>query len=188
MPEAASISVDPRVRRTRQLLQHALENLLETKNFDKISVQDIADAATVNRATFYDHYPDKFALLECLVAAQFHRLLAERKVCFDGSCASALRAIILGVCDYLAGRPGQSEPHMESAIIAVVRRTILDGLQQQPTGGISPEMVATTGSWAIYGAVKEWLRTPNRCSSEEIVDTVIILVTPIFGMVAHSEN
>ena len=63
-----SDAVDPRIRRTRELLDQALENLLKTKEFDRISVQEIADAATVNRATFYDHYTDKFALLECLVA------------------------------------------------------------------------------------------------------------------------
>jgi AcrR family transcriptional regulator len=43
---------DPRIRRTRQLLQGALLQLLGSKSFDDISVQDITDAATVNRATF----------------------------------------------------------------------------------------------------------------------------------------
>jgi hypothetical protein len=38
--------LDPRIRRTRQLLQQALEKLLETKELDRISVQDIAAAAT----------------------------------------------------------------------------------------------------------------------------------------------
>ena len=56
--------MDPRIRRTRQMLQDALKRLLEEKQFDKISVQDITVLATLNRATFYAHYPDKFALLE----------------------------------------------------------------------------------------------------------------------------
>ena len=68
--EAAQNAADLRIRRTRQLLQEALEKLMETKDFDKISVQDIADAATVNRVTFYDHYTGKFALLECVVAPE----------------------------------------------------------------------------------------------------------------------
>src|SRR5882724_11627770 len=94
-------ALDPRIRRTRQLLQQALEKLLKTKELDNISVQDIADAATLNRATFYDHYPDKFALLGCVVAGRFHALLAERNVQFDGTCDSALNAIVLAVCEYL---------------------------------------------------------------------------------------
>ena len=55
---------DPRIRRTRQALQGALRGLMKSKGFDEVSVQDIADAATVNRATFYDHYTDKFSLLD----------------------------------------------------------------------------------------------------------------------------
>src|SRR6202041_3299231 len=92
---------DPRIRRTRQLLQGALQTLMQTKSFDEISVQDITEAATVNRATFYDHYTDKFALLEAMVAGGFHRLLEERSVGYDGTCPSAASAIILAACDYL---------------------------------------------------------------------------------------
>jgi AcrR family transcriptional regulator len=177
------------------MLQQALVKLLESKEFEKISVQDIAEAATVNRATFYDHYPDKFALLECTVGSRFHELLDERGVQFDGSCSSALNAIVLGVCDYLAGTPGmdcerhrQMEPHLESAVIAVVRRMILDGLKQHPSESpVSPEMIATTVSWAIYGAAQEWVRTPNRPRSEEIVETVVSLVSPILAS-SHAES
>jgi AcrR family transcriptional regulator len=47
--------MDPRVRRTRKLLQDALRSLLFERRFSRISVQDIAERATVNRATFYAH-------------------------------------------------------------------------------------------------------------------------------------
>jgi AcrR family transcriptional regulator len=184
--------VDPRIRRTRLLLQQALEKLLETKEFENISVQDIAEEATVNRATFYDHYPDKFALLECMVARQFFGLLGKRGVTFDGTCPSAIRGIVQGVCDYVAGVPGtdrqrQLEPHLEAAVVAVVQHMILDGLKQHPPqreGGL--EIIAATASWAIYGAAKEWAKMPERVPSEEIADTIMTLVLPIFG-VEYSE-
>lgn len=191
MIETKDEIVDPRIRRTRLLLQQSLAKLLETKVFEKISVQDITDAATVNRATFYDHYPDKFALLECMAASRFHELLAGRGVKFDGTCSSAWKGMVLGVCDYLAGTPGmdcerhrQMDPHVESAVVAVVRQMLLDGLKLHPSqSAVSPEMIATTASWAIYGGAKEWLRTPNRCPSEEVADTVVKLVSPIFNAV-----
>ena len=77
--------LDPRIRRTRGLLQDALKRLLEEKEFDKITIQDISEAATLNRATFYAHYPDKFALLEELIRLSFLELLERRNVSFDGS-------------------------------------------------------------------------------------------------------
>src|SRR6266566_1535604 len=115
---------DPRMKRTRQLLQAALQRLLQEKTFDEILVQDIAEAATVNRATFYDHYTDKFALFDAMIASDFHRFLEERNIRFVGPCSSALAAIILAVCDYLkqshanrncAGQ-GSFTPLMDAAI------------------------------------------------------------------------
>jgi AcrR family transcriptional regulator len=195
MDAASCEQVDPRVRRTRQLLQQALDKLLQTKDFESISVQDIAETATVNRATFYDHFADKFALLEYSVAASFYGLIAERKVKFDSSCSSSLEAIILGVCNYLDSLPRaecerrkQMEPYLESAVIGVVRRTILKGMKKHHSGGAaSPEMIASTLSWAIYGAAREWLHTRNHCSAEEVVPTIRTMIEPIVATVLPAE-
>jgi AcrR family transcriptional regulator len=74
--------LDPRVRRTRALLQDALRSLLREKRFANISVAEIAERATVNRNTFYAHYQDKFELLESILRAdllaQLHRRFSER--------------------------------------------------------------------------------------------------------------
>ena len=126
------VGLDPRIKRTRQLLQDALQKLLSEKDFDRISVQDIAETATLNRATFYDHYSDKFALLECLVAARFRDLLQRRHIQFDG-CKGAVKAMAIGVCSYLSEMPFASQRHsgqpLETAIVAVVRGMILEGLK-----------------------------------------------------------
>jgi AcrR family transcriptional regulator len=189
MAENTCKAVDPRIRRTRQLLQEALAGLLEGRDFEELSVQDIAEAATVNRATFYDHYADKFALLECMVASRFHELLAERGVKFDGTCFFALKAITLGVCDFLAGTLGtpcgrqrRIEPHLELAVISVVRSMILDGLKKHASAnGASPEMIAATVSWAIYGGAKEWVQSADRGGSEVAAEMVMRLVFRILS-------
>ena len=179
--------VDPRIRRTRKMLHYALERLLESKSFEKISVGEIAEEATLNRATFYDHYPDKFSLLEGLVSSRFQELLNKRGVIFDGHCPTALMGITLAMCDYLAGLPGfecperrQSEKHFESALVAVVRRMILSGFARTPPRtALSPELIAATISGAIYGGVNEWVRTPGRPEAEEVVRSIFTLVHPM---------
>ena len=45
---------------------NAFLSLLDSKAFEKITVSDIIDAAMVNRSTFYQHFPDKYAILERL--------------------------------------------------------------------------------------------------------------------------
>ncbi|GIM45770.1 TetR family transcriptional regulator [Collibacillus ludicampi] len=56
--------LDPRVKRTHQLLREALIALMCEKGYDAITVQDIAQRATLNRATFYLHFRDKEDLLQ----------------------------------------------------------------------------------------------------------------------------
>jgi AcrR family transcriptional regulator len=183
---------DPRIRRTRQLLQSALMQLLGSKSFDDISVQDITDAATVNRATFYDHYTDKFALLEALISGGFHQMLEERSVQYDGTCPSAAAAIILAACDYLAtvraaqggcvNRRSNVEALEDAAMIAAIRRVLAHGMGKYTS---IPEerraMQSAAASWAIYGAVKEWLNTPDRRPVEAVVPEIVAMVTPLLG-------
>jgi AcrR family transcriptional regulator len=179
--------LDPRIRRTRGLLQDALKRLLEEKEFDKITIQDIAEAATLNRATFYAHYPDKFALLEELTRVSFLQLLECRKIRFDGSCATAFHPIILAVCDYLAelqksraSKQRQFEAFVEGTVIDQISVILMDGYKKHPTeGSINPELIAATASWAIYGAAKQWVNNPDRAPSEEFVATAVNLVRPI---------
>jgi AcrR family transcriptional regulator len=62
-------SRDPRVRRTRELLQNALLELIQEEGFDNVTVQRITTRAGVNRATFYKHYEDKWDLLRSWITA-----------------------------------------------------------------------------------------------------------------------
>jgi AcrR family transcriptional regulator len=189
--------LDPRIRRTRQLLHDALRKLLEEKEFDKISIQDITEAATLNRATFYAHYPDKFALLEESISVSFLQLLQQRNVKFDGTCPSAFKAIILAVCDYLlegqsslSSQQHQFEPFLQATVIDEVRLILLDGFRRHSADDpaeksvpadrpISPEAIAATASWAIYGAAKQWVNDPNRLPQEDFVELAVKLVQPI---------
>ena len=57
---------DLRVRRTRKLLREALVELIEERDFDSLTVSDIAERAMVSRAAFYRYYRDKYDLVESL--------------------------------------------------------------------------------------------------------------------------
>ena len=53
-----------RVRLTRMLLKEKLQELLKEKPVGRISVKELCEASGINRSTFYQHYPDVYALLE----------------------------------------------------------------------------------------------------------------------------
>ena len=177
-------SADPRVLRSRQMLMEALLRLLNRKEFDDISIQEIADEATLNRATFYLHYPDKNALLQAMTAARFRDLIARRGLSFT-DCDAALRAIALGVCDYLAetaGCPTQlAKMPLEGSIIPAVEGMFMEGAEKHAAApGSDPQLLATTAAWAIFGAARRWHQTPNRIPAEEMAARIETMVKPIF--------
>ena len=57
---------DARVRYTQKVLKDSLLQLLEKKPVNKITVKEVCELAELNRATFYAHYTDGFALLESI--------------------------------------------------------------------------------------------------------------------------
>lgn len=85
--------LDPRVRRTRQLLQEALLGLIREQSFDDVTVQDITERAGLNRATFYLHYRDKDDLLTQIMKEALDALEAQARR-HEDSDESAQEAIV----------------------------------------------------------------------------------------------
>jgi AcrR family transcriptional regulator len=183
---AADETTDPRILRSRRMLMDSLAKLLTKKEFEDISIQEIADEATLNRATFYLHYPDKNALLQAMTEARFRDLIEHRGITFT-DCHGALRAIALGVCDYLAENascPSQlRRVPLEGSIIPVVEGMFKDGISRHGLApGADAAMLATSAAWAVFGAARLWFQTPDRIPAEEMAAKIETVVSPvIFG-------
>jgi len=177
-------TTDPRIRRSRNMLMEALAKLLTKKEFDDISIQEIAAEATLNRATFYLHYPDKDALLQAMTDLRFRDLMERRGISFT-DCNGALRAIALGVCDYLAEStscPGQlAQIPLEGSIIPVVEGMFKEGLSRHGIApGVDAALLATTAAWAVFGAARRWFQTTDRIPAEEMAAKIEAMVKQIF--------
>jgi AcrR family transcriptional regulator len=186
-PEATT--TDPRILRSRRMLMESLAKLLMKKELEDISIQEIADEATLNRATFYLHYPDKNALLQAMTESRFRDLIARRAITFT-DCGGAVRAIALGVCDYLAestGCPTQlARMSLEGSIVPIVEGMFKEGLALHglPTG-VDVELRATTAAWAVFGAARRWFQTPNRIPAEEMAARIGTIVYPVLFRVSQ---
>jgi len=175
------------------MLMDSLVRLLKQKEFEDISVQEIADEATLNRATFYLHYPDKNALLQAMTGMRFRDLIERRSITFT-DCKGALRAIALGVCDYLtenAGCPTQlARMPLEGSILPVVEGMFKEGLALHGDApGVDTALLATTAAWAVLGAARRWFQTPNRIPAEEMAAKIETMVAPVlFGPPVHNQQ
>ncbi len=166
------------------MLMDALAKLLKERDFDSISVQEIADEATLNRNTFYLHYPDKAALLLAMTESRFRDLVKQRGISFT-DCAGALRAVALGVCDYLTELTNCSVKGalipLEGSIIPVVTNMFKEGADHHRLiPGVDPTLVATTGAWAVFGAARLWHQTTDRIPAAEMATKIEAIVKPIF--------
>jgi AcrR family transcriptional regulator len=165
--------VDPRVTRTRKLIRDALGSLLAEKNFESISVQDIAAQATVNRATFYAHFTDKFALLDAMIREDFAGYLSAG----EPLSIAQTRGLLLAVGKNTFAFVGlhrrcridrDFEPQMERSLEA----ELTDFLSPR-FGHCSAMLIAS----ALVGAAMSWRhQSPNAPFEPVVANIVGILV------------
>ena len=104
---------DARVRYTQKILKESLLKFLKEKPINKITVKEVCDLAELNRATFYSHYSDCFALLESIeneLVEAFGQCLVLEKSFNASSMIEAFYGIVQNnreACDVLIfGNPG----------------------------------------------------------------------------------
>ncbi len=184
--------LDPRVVRTRQMLRNALVSLIEEKGFDAITVQDIADRANLNRATFYLHYRDKQDLLVQSLRDAIDELMAEigastdeqGQLVFDGS-LRPIRATFEHVAQharfYRVMMSAEGVPSFIAGVrdyMAEITLKWLRGLQSDPRQSRVPlEIVANSLSWSLLGVLIWWLEHDMPHSPEYMAEQFQLLIT-----------
>ncbi len=179
--------LDPRVKRTRRLLRQAFTELLAAKDFDAITVQDITDRAEVNRATFYAHFEDKFALLDYHVQESLNHALSQRLPDGELLTLANLRALIVIVYEFMVESVGQCPPatHLEiqMRVGSQTQRSLYSLLAAWLGGGEVPEdetlcSRAAAVSWMIFGMTFQAVMTRQRQTPRELADQMVEFVRP----------
>lgn len=180
--------LDPRVKRTRRLLQNAFAELLAAKDFDDITVQDITDRAEVNRATFYAHFEDKFALLDYHVQERLNYALRQRLPDAERFTLPNLRALTVIVYEFIVESVGQCPPathrEIQMRVGAQTQRSLYALLVAWLAGGEElPEdetlcSRAAAVSWMIFGAAFQAVMTRQRQSPAELADQMVEFLRP----------
>jgi AcrR family transcriptional regulator len=188
---------DPRVTRTRNLILDAFLSLGEEKSFEAITVKDIAERATVNRATFYDHFVDKYALLEYVVSEAFMGIVSNRLQPKTELTEETVRSLILSICDYQEAINGQCKQKYSSIAALVdnklqlqLKDIVITMLANTKTFAGSErkrlELVATMISCSIYGAANYWYTSGKSRSASALAEEILPFV--ISGVKASMEK
>lgn len=180
---------DPRILRTRQLIVDSFISLASEKDFNNITVRDITEKATINRATFYAHFDDKFDLLHSTITNTFTDKLKKGLNGHEGFNEEVIANIFLAMCDHhkelsdLCPKGYNSlgtiiESKIKEELQKLIADLVLKGTKN--TFVLEDKQLVTTLStilsWSIYGATYSWNKNGRPISPEELVTKTL----PIF--------
>jgi AcrR family transcriptional regulator len=182
--------MDPRVRRTRKLLQDALYSLIREKRFSAITVQDITERATVNRATFYAHYTDKEDLAASGLKADLHAALRHRFAERPTLTRENLMEFAVGVFEFMGsmhdGCP-ETAAELQDTLGTTVQQGLYEMMEQWLSGnpaykrvfpGATKESVATVLSWSLYGGAYRWSRSRRTVPARQVCREIVSILLP----------
>ena len=191
------VDLDPRARRTRRDLRAALRALAAERELDDISVAELTAAAGVNRATFYDHFTSKDALVLDTVDALMADTAAGAAAATDAEVTDPahpprhtldlFRALEADAALYrrLLGPAGSPlvQAHMRdglrAAIAAELARRTVPARPRSSAGraGALPgdDVVAAFVAGAIVGVAAAWLADDHRVPADEIAAATWVL-------------
>jgi AcrR family transcriptional regulator len=147
-------------------------------------VQDITQEAGINRATFYAHFPDKYALLDHSIRLTFRQEIEKRTLNACHYSDENLHALIILVCEFVSWANSHCTPpqsQFESLIETQVKKQLQELLQlwleKEEVDGDAKSAV-TAASWAIYGLALQWSydKSKDKPSLEMFADQVFPLI------------
>ncbi|MBM7542060.1 TetR/AcrR family transcriptional regulator [Amphibacillus cookii] len=172
---------DPRIKRTRKLIMDAFITLSAKKSFDMITVKDITEEATINRATFYYHFKDKYDLIEQTLKEDLLIHVISRLSDCEKINKAAIRKVFLSLIAFhndLSSRCERSYHNFKSSIEVTVKRELADQfyhiLLKNTASSKDKELRLTSVmlSWAIYGVINEW-RNDQSIDAEQLIETAM---------------
>ena len=174
---------DPRVLRTRELIRASFRDLLRKKGFDAITIKDIAQIATINRATFYAHFEDKYALLDEVTELTFDAMIPGQVAHAEAFTDDICDRLILVTHQYIVDfyRNCRMDSHSMATLVdekikkmlqQTIARIFLKGNSDHGTDKRQIEIMAAMTGSAIYGAAHYWLTVEEKDRTDVLVDFV----------------
>ncbi|WP_110931290.1 TetR family transcriptional regulator [Paenibacillus bouchesdurhonensis] len=169
--------VDPRIVRTRKLIMDAFVLLSTRKEFKDITIKDITSEATVNRATFYYHFTDKYDLLEKVLTEDLMTNVIREISKHDQLNEATAIHIFLSLTKFQKSLQSQCRRSFEAftttieAIIKKELENLFYKMLLQHHAKESDESLRITAvilSWGIYGASIDW-QNNSHVSAEEYI-------------------
>lgn len=186
MSTASALNLnDPRVIRTRQLIIEAFASLINKQDFNSITISEISKKATINRATFYAHFPDKYALIDSFLSDTFIEFVQERVNSNRNLDEETVKSIILALCEFHEASNKRCmrgyddiaplvEKNIKIQLENFIAQLINDSCKQSDSR--TRELAITMLTWSIYGITFNWNLEGRSETPKQLADRVMPLL------------
>jgi len=176
--------MDRRIQKTRQAIVDTFVELLNEKGFDKITINDIANRANINRGTFYLHYVDKFDLLDKCIETYVEPLLQQ---CANTTDTSTDAIALQSIFEYLEKNftiyklllSNEGAGFFSNRLYSIIAQSLTEVITLKPennafSNGVTIHFL-TSG---FIGILEWWVNNSMPCNVQEITDQLMFLIEP----------
>ncbi|MDR0268636.1 TetR/AcrR family transcriptional regulator [Paenibacillus sp.] len=175
--------MDRRTIKTREAIIEAFVGLMREKSFDKITINEIADRANVNRGTVYLHYTDKFDLLEQCIETYLQRLFegcvpsgSMNTISPKTSLLQTLKHLEEHFFIYSTLITSKGVPAFRNRLIFIMKKGVEDQINIfGAASGVNQEITVQFLASAAVGLLEWWIVQDKPYPAEEMVDQLLLL-------------
>ena len=174
--------MDRRVEKTRKAIFEAFTGLLKRKNFESITVSELADAADINRVTIYKHFSDIYDVLDQCIASNLSPFLAD--------CGSdTMEKLTLNAFEYLYQNRATLNLLFKAAGPGALHEKVADAFKERNNhiraiansdNPLYTELKTQYLISALAGVFEWWLTAPDGYSVNEVCDTFLNILDEFF--------
>ena len=186
------IGIDARIVKTKAKLIAVFRRLLSEKSFEDITVNEICEVADVRRATFYKHYPDKYAFLTYFIET----IRYEFDESFDRSesgesSVEYYTKLVRAIINFIDENEDMVKNALESDLLPVFANMImrknyeLTLARLDEDNGVhlsaSKKTVASMMTGAVAGAILNWLKNGKDVPSETLISEISSVISAMMS-------
>ncbi|MBE6829517.1 MAG: TetR/AcrR family transcriptional regulator [Ruminococcaceae bacterium] len=159
-------------------------DLLAEKGFEKITINDIAERANINRGTVYLHYADKFDLLDKCIETYVELLLNH---CANSADTNLDASAIQRMFEYLEKNftiyklllSNEGSGFFRSRLYAIIAQTVTEviGIKSE-NHAFSNDVTTHFLTSGFIGVLEWWINNSMPCNVQEITEQLLFLLEP----------
>ncbi len=176
--------MDRRIQKTKDAIIEAFVGLMAEKNFEQITINEIADKANVNRGTIYLHYVDKYDLLNQCIENHLNQLFES---CYPHEAAAdfSSKDSILRTFEYLEQHAffystmltNKGIPAFRNRLLAMVLHSLREHIDMSGINhDINKEVLAQFMASAVVGVLEWWITRSMPYPPKDMVEQFWLLL------------